>query len=176
MGYKSMKKFTSDEKTIAMNIDKKYKWMARDKNGALFAYLLNPTKKEKLGAWVSNDHYYIPISDLFGQGLFNSIKWEDDEPTLIKDIYDPQILDDIEREYIKFVLKPFHEEVSYVEKLVDDLIDDGSYSKEYLYVKLHDGEFVFPDFDKGKMYVGMEIDKKYKLDELGITYKDGENE
>lgn len=173
MGYKSMKKFTSDEKTIAMNIDKKYKWIARDKCGVLFAFPDMPIKKET-GIWGCD--CYVCINALFDQGLFNSIKWEDDEPTLIKDIYDPQILDDIEREYIEFVLKPFHEEVSYVEKLVDDLIDDGSYSKEYLYVKLHDGEFIFPDFDSGKMYIGMEIDKKYKLDELGITYKDGENE
>ena len=166
MGYKSMKKFTSDEKTIAMNIDKKYKWISRNSYGNIYVYQNKPTKLN--ACW---DEAFTRSGEFFVfNHLFSAIKWEDDEPTLIKDIYDPQILDDIEREYIKFVLKPFHEEVSYVEKLVDDLIDDGSYSKEYLYVKLHDGEFVFPDFDSGKMYIGMETDKKYKLDELGITY------
>lgn len=164
--------FTEDEKIIARNIDKKFEWMARDKNGTLFFYSFRPVKKEEIKKWGNNSREYAEYVStiLFNRELFKSIKWEDDEPTRISDIYDPQILDDIEREYIKFVLKPFHEEVSYVEKLVDNLIDDGSYSKEFLYVKLHDGEFIFPDFDKGKMYVGMEVDKKYKLDELGITY------
>lgn len=170
MGYKSMKKFTSDEKIIARNINKKFEWIARDSDGNLYVYKGKPKKEER--SWYYDDYGYI----YYFNHLFLAVKWQDDEPTLIKDIYDPQILDDIEREYIKFVLKPFHEEVSYVEKLVDDLIDDGSYSKEYLYVKLHDGEFIFPDFDSGKMYIGMEIDKKYTLGELGITYKGGENE
>lgn len=165
MGYKSMKKFTSDEKIIAKHINRKCKWIAIDSDGCIYIFIKKPTKLEY--GWNSSTGF----DEFFAfSHMFKSIKWEDDEPTLIKDIYDPQILDDIEREYIKFVLKPFHEEVSYVEKLVDNLIDDGSYSKEYLYVKLHDGQFVFPDFDSGKMYIGMETDKKYKLDELGITY------
>ena len=164
------KMFTEDEKIIARNIDKKFEWMARDKNGLLYAHSSKPTKKGR--SWVNNYHYYyyVSVSALFGQEMFKSIKWQDDEPMLIKDIYDPQIIDDIEREYIRSVLKPFHEEVSYVEKLVDNLIDDGSYSKEFLYIKLYDGEFTFPDFDPGKMYKGMEPRREYTLEELGIKY------
>lgn len=30
-----MKKYTEDEKIIAKSIDKKYKWLAREKNGSL---------------------------------------------------------------------------------------------------------------------------------------------
>ena len=167
-----MKKFTEDEKIIARKINKIFKWMARDKNGALFSYLFNPTKEEKLGSWVSNNHYYIPISDLFGRGLFNSIKWEDDGPTRISDIYNPQILNDIERKYLKTILKPFHDEVNYIKKIKDCMIDNETQNKEYLYIKLYDGEFVFPDFDSGKMYSGMERNEEYKLDELGIAYDD----
>lgn len=167
MGYKSMKKFTSDEKTIAMNIDKKYKWIARDKCGVLFAFPDMPIKKET-GIWGCD--CYVCINALFGQELFNSIKWEDDEPTLIKDIYDPQILDEAEREYLKTVLKPFHEEVKYVRKFADNPKGDGTYGKEFLFIAFHDGNFAFPDFDSGKMYSGMEPNKKYTLEELGITY------
>lgn len=165
-----MKKFTEDEKIIARKINKKFKWMARDKNGALFAYLLSPTKEEKLGSWVSNNHYSISISALFGRGLFYSIKWEDDEPTRISDIYNPQILDDIEQKYLKTILEPFHDEVDYIKKIKDYMIDNKTYNKEYLYIKLYDGDFTFPSFDLGKMYSGMEVDKRYKLEELGITY------
>lgn len=167
-----MKKFTEDEKIIARKINKKFKWMARDKNGSLFVYVSNPTKEEKFGAWVSNNHYYISINAVFDQGLFKSIKWKDAEPTRISDIYNPQILDDIEQKYLKTILEPFHDEVDYVKKLKDYLIDGHTYRKEYLYIKLYDGEFTFPDFDAGKMYAGMELSKRYKLDELGITYAD----
>ena len=169
------KMFTEDEKIIARNIDKKFEWMARDKNGLLYAHSSKPTKKGR--SWVNNYHYYyyVSVSALFGQEMFKSIKWQDDEPTLIKDIYDPQILDEAEREYLKTVLKPFHEEVDNVKKIKHHMIDNETYNKEYLYIKFYDGEFTFPDFDAGKMYKGMEPGgtepgREYTLDELGIKY------
>lgn len=125
-----MKRFTEDEKTIARNMHKSYKWMVRDKSGALFAYQFKPIKKEKTGIWDYKPHYCV--SALFGQELFRAIKWEDDEPTRIRDIYDPHILDDAEREYLGTVLKPFHDDMKYVVK--------------------HDGIFTFTDFDEGKMH------------------------
>ena len=85
-------------------------------------------------------------------------------------------MDDVEREYLKAVLKPFHKKVEYVKKYVRDIRRDGTYANEYLFIALRSGYFYFPDFDKGKMYTGMEVGKKYTLKELGITYKDGENE
>lgn len=39
-----MKNFTEDEKFIARNIDKKYKWIARDSNGNLYVYGEKPEK------------------------------------------------------------------------------------------------------------------------------------
>ena len=159
--------FTEDEKTIARNIDKKFEWMARDKNGKLFFYSFRPVKKEEIKKWGNNSREYAEYVSaiLFNRELFKSIKWEDDEPTRISDIYDPQILDEAEREYLKTILKPFHEKVDYVVKLWEHF-----YSKEYLFIKLYDGSFAFPDFDPGKMYAGMEQDREYKLDELGIKY------
>ena len=104
--------------------------------------------------------------------MFKSIKWEDKEPTRIIDIYDPQILNDVEREYLKTILKPFNENVNYVAKFGDCPKGDGTYDKEYLNISLRDGRLLFPDFDPGKMYVGMELGKKYKLDELKIKYEE----
>ena len=167
-----MKEFTEDEKVIARNIDKKFEWMVRDSKGALFVYQDIPFKKDMWGIWGNGSCGYACINSLFVQGLFKSIKWEDYEPTLIKDIYDPHILDDVEREYLKTILKPFREEVEYVRKFGDKPKADGTYVKEFLYISFHDGNFAFPYFDSGKMYSGMERNKKYKLDELGITYTD----
>lgn len=172
-----MKEFTEDEKIIARNIDKRYKWIARDKFGTLCVYLLKPFKKEGTRMWVSSCAEIARVDLLLDKGLFKSIRWEDDEPTLIRDIYDPQVLDDIEREYLKEVLKPFHEKVVYVVKHGIDFKDGRHCDKEYLYIKFCERDvafpnFTFPGFNSGKMYSGMELDKKYKLNELGIIYTD----
>lgn len=126
-----------------------------------------PTKGTIANVWQTMNHL---TSGFPYVGMFEPIKWEDDEPTLIKDIYDPQILDEAEREYLKTILKPFHEKVDYVVKLWEHFDDGECYSKEYLFIKFYDGSFGFPSFDPGKMYSGMELDKKYKLDELNIKY------
>lgn len=170
-----MEKFTEDEKTIARNINKKYRWIARDSDGGLCIYKEKPKKSGII--WnIRSGALFDKIETLDGfSHMFWAIKWEDDEPTRISDIYDPQVLDDVERKYLKMVLKPFHDKVTCVEKLHSYTIG-GTYNNEFLHIKLCDGEFTFPDFNREKMYTGMELSKKYTLKELGITYKGGENE
>lgn len=168
-----MKKITEDEKTIAKNIDKEYKWMARNSDGRLCIYKEKP-KKSRIIWNVTSGGLFDKLETLAAfSHMFKSIKWEDDEPTLIKDIYDPQILDDVERKYLKTILKPFHDEVGYIKKSEEYLAGEGWCKKEFLFIKLRDGGFIFPGFDPGKMYSGMELDKQYKLYELGITYTEG---
>jgi len=175
-----MKEFSEDEKVIAMHINKKYKWMARDKDGELFMYVNKPTKRDRLNIWTV-DYGYLNIKNFIDdKDMFKNIKWEDDGPTRISDIYGPQILDDAEREYLKAVLKPFHEKIEYVVKHGDEFADDGTYHKEFLFIAYSDGNrdkgyLTFPDFDAGKAYSGMELGKRYKLGELGITYKEVES-
>lgn len=165
-----MKEFSEDEKAVARNIDKDYKWIARNKDGNLLAYKIRPEKTTFVWETLLVRSYDLAIFN----HMFKPIKWEDSYPTRIMDIYNPPILDDVEREYLGYVLKPFHEEVGYVEKREDHILGEETYSKEYLYVKLYDGGFTFPDFDCGKMYSGMKLGKRYALDELGITYTDDE--
>lgn len=162
-----MKTFTEVEKTIARNIDWEYKWMARDRDGNLCVYGGKPKKRND--SWIADDYGYL----CYFNHLFPAIKWEDEEPIRIRDIYNPPILSDAEREYLKMVLKPFHENVAYVEKVhYYPMTVDASSSLAFLFIKLHDGKLEFPNFDSRKMYLGMELNKKYKMDELGITYKE----
>ena len=166
-----MKEFTNDEKIIAKNIDKNYKWIARDRDGNLCAYEEKPKKEGD--NWFSDGYEYI----YYFNHLFPAIKWDDDEPTRICDIYNPQVLDDAEREYLKTILKPFHEAVKYVEKVTESVFDEDGRNKEFLFIAFYGrGSFAFPDFDAGAMYSGMELNKKYSLDELGITYRGKTNE
>ena len=161
-----MSKFTDDEKIIAKNISKEYKWMARDKSGLLYAFALKPHKDFIFDIWESVSQ--MCDMDAF-DWMFKSITWEDKEPTRISDIYNPQILDDVEREYLRAVLKPFREKVVYVAKCLGPTAFGN---KERLFIAFYFGGFTLPDFDPGKMYSGMERNKKYTLDELGITYDD----
>ena len=167
-----MKNFTNDEKAIARNIDEEYKWIARDRDGELCIYKEKPRKEGNY--WYFDGYGRIS----YFNHLFSAIKWEDKEPTLISDIYNPPVLDDAERKYLKTVLKPFHEAVKYIKKIASydkERLFTG-YDKEYVFAAFYDGGlFAFPNFDAGTMYTGMELNKEYKLDELGITYEEKRN-
>lgn len=162
-----MKTFTEDEKAIARNIDEEYKWIARDRDGELCIYEEKPRKEGNY--WYFDGYGRIS----YFNHLFSAIKWEDKEPTLISDIYNPRVLDDAEREYLKTVLKPFRGAVKYVAKFPAIVSDEDNRNKDYVFVAFYGrGSFVFPNFDAGTMYTGMELNKEYKLYELGITYEE----
>ena len=94
--------------------------------------------------------YYIIL------GLLNG----DDE------IIKKPILDDVERKYLSNVIKPFRKQVVSICKL-----DNINY--ECIVIKYHNisgytGTVCFPSFEKGTMYKGMEAEKRYSLEELGL--------
>lgn len=76
---------------------------------------------------------------------------------------DPKILTDKEKAYLSAVINPFREKVEYIQKC----FDLGSKAYIYIYVKKC-GSMIFPTFRKGTMYKGMEVNKKYTLEELGL--------
>ena len=82
------KQFTDDELYILNNIDKKYKWMAKDKNGLICTFVSKPIKTEKLWSdgW-SNGESYASL-EAIKNSLFTEIKWEDEEPVYIDDYVD----------------------------------------------------------------------------------------
>lgn len=77
------------------------------------------------------------------------------------------ILDEVEKRYLSNVIKPFRDRVEAITKY-----DNGK--SEYIVIRcsnLLNGitEYMyFPVFEKGAMYKGMEIDKRYTLEELGL--------
>ena len=76
------KKFTDDELCILRNIDKKYKWIARDESGSLCIFDEKPKKSEEM--WdnvICSDFIELNCYN----SLFNSIQWEDEEPIRIDD-------------------------------------------------------------------------------------------
>ena len=78
------------------------------------------------------------------------------------------ILDDVEKEYLSAVIKPFRNRVKYITKF------RGVFDNEFIeigHVMDNEAELYYielPLFKKGTMYKGMEIKKEYTLDDLGL--------
>lgn len=85
-------------------------------------------------------------------------------PTKYETIYkrEEPILDDIEKEYLSIVIRPFREKVKYIVKR-NTLIE-----KEYIAINFKDNSGCLPDFKKNTMYKNMELNKYYTLEELGL--------
>ena len=77
-------------------------------------------------------------------------------------------LDEKEKEYLSAVIKPWRKSVKFVMKKRSC---DREYQFIYIAYKDADGnydELVFPLFKPNTMYKGMELDKEYSLEELGL--------
>ena len=75
--------------------------------------------------------------------------------------YKEPILDDVEKEYLSAVIKPFRKRIKYIVIWYDG-------SEQFLHIELYDEYINFPNFKANTMYKGMEPKKQYTLDELGL--------
>lgn len=85
------------------------------------------------------------------------LKW------LLEEAKEP-VLDEVERKYLSEVIKPFRKMIAYIVKAQD--FDDG---KQCIRIILQNGDGMhFPYLDDDAMYKGMEVNKEYSLEELGL--------
>ena len=75
----------------------------------------------------------------------------------------PDILDDVEKRYLSAVIRPFRKRVDYIMKSSNSCCD-----KEYIFIRLDDDFLSLPYFEAGTMYQGMELERAYTLEELGL--------
>lgn len=76
--------------------------------------------------------------------------------------YKEPILDEVEREYLSAVIKPFKGNVDYICKR----LNHGGY---YIAIVSNGSDVPkLPYFPNNEMYKGMELDHRYKLKELGL--------
>lgn len=77
--------------------------------------------------------------------------------------YKEPILTDSEREYLSAVIKPFRKNVMDVIKL------QRSDGRQYIRIRICVGDYAeLPLFNNNTMYKGMEVDKYYTPEELGL--------
>ena len=90
---------------------------------------------------------------LFGASI--PFKWLCEE-------YKELILDDVEKDYLSAVIKPFRKRIKYIVIWCDG-------SEQFLHIELYNDEYVnFPNFKANTIYKGMEPKKQYTLDESGL--------
>ena len=78
--------------------------------------------------------------------------------------YKEPILDDVEKEYLSAVIKPFRNRVKYIVKTYG-----VSEARQFIRIIMRDCEYSnLPFFKGGTMYNGMKVDKQYTLQELGL--------
>ena len=72
------------------------------------------------------------------------------------------ILDEKEKEYLSAVIKPFRDQVISISK------KSANYG-EFIGISIDEAEDIYlPYFKKGTIYKGMELNKDYTLEELGL--------
>lgn len=154
-------------------------WDGTEEELVLAEYTYEDLKKSPIGTKVTfengevlvkdeenyfeNVHKCREIANLYNlkdnySDLGKIIKIEEPE---YKTVYEAklEILDEVEKRYLRGVIRPF--EVRFIKKV--DLTN-----AEYIYIELKSDHISLPNFSSNTMYKGMEIDKKYTLEELGL--------
>ena len=76
--------------------------------------------------------------------------------------YKPELLDYVEKKYLSEVIRPFRKEVTTIKKI------EAPAGREYISILLKDDGMCLPCFKKDTMYKGMEPEKRYTPEELGL--------
>ena len=100
--------------------------------------------------------------DIYGEYDMCDDTWEE---------YKEDILDKEEKKYLSSVIRPFRDRVISIKKI--DMYLGSNKDCEYIFGDLDNkygvvDAFSLPYFPKGSMYKGMETDKRYTLEELGL--------
>lgn len=80
------------------------------------------------------------------------------------EISEKEILDKVEKEYLQNIVKPFKNKVEHIVKMKRSEKDRAFIS----ILIVNDYAITFPDFDSNAMYKGMELNRMYTIEELGL--------
>lgn len=139
-----------------------YKWIARYESGRLFAHCDKPIKVNNIWGSFGDSvcvGKFVPI--------FQNIRFGDKEPVSLEAIVHPRILDDVEKEYLSAVIKPFRDRVKHICK-VWYITSSSEYQRIYITLSDDSYNIDLPLFKKETMYKGMKTGKSYTLEELGL--------
>ena len=84
----------------------------------------------------------------------------------LEEEYVPDILTEKEKAYLSAVIKPFREEVEWIERMDNSFVNGNQH--QFLCISLTNDYCCLPLFKKDTMYKGMQVYKEYTLEELGL--------
>lgn len=112
--------------------------------------------------YLQMENYTTNLLDKDKDTNFDIIKVE--RPTGYETVFErkEEILDEVEKRYLRDVIRPFSEDIENIRKITVG-------KKECLMILFKDGDTMsFKNFKKGAMYKNMEADRSYTLEELGL--------
>lgn len=165
-------KWNKNEKLVAFNEEDlelvyTYEDLKKSPIGTKVIFENNTLIKTGENNYESNDYYrdnadLKDLKDNCGSCFLGKIiKIEEPE---YKTVYETkgEILDEAEKRYLRGVIRPFRDKVTYIRKFVystgDAKID----------IVVENWYICLPTFPKNQMYKNMEDDKEYTLEELGL--------
>lgn len=132
---------------------------------------LDEGKKIRRKDW-EKDHYITLVDNqVVSQNGWSSGLCIDDFSANWWEEYKEPILDEEEKKYLSAVIKPFRDRVVYIRKVkVGECNKFISIKvKRYDYDEEDSNEYIdLPYFRENTMYVNMEVEKEYNLEELGL--------
>ena len=155
----NLKMFTEDEKAILRSLPSPFKWIARDGDGWLFVYEDKPKRDGIEFICVYLDSEYDDI-EIF-KHIFKGVTFEN-SPIRFR----AEVLDEVEKAYLKSVFSPFRRRIAYVSKH-----NEQKGTQFIMAVLKNNDRILFPSFKPDTMYKGMEVDETYSLEDLGIRYE-----
>ena len=139
---------------LGVEIGEEFKVKKEDEDKVDYRYKF--TEKGLIGI-LSNDIRFEALNTLLGilSGEYEMVKLP------------KPVLDDIEKEYLSYVIKPFRNSVKYFYKFT---CANGDYEAIVAKIEAYGycDSLNFPKFKKGSMYKGMELIKEYSLEELDL--------
>lgn len=149
-------------------------------------YTYEDLKKSPIGTKITFENGEVLVKDDDGN-YSNKKRWRDDsdlkelkdrintlgkiikieEPTY-QTVYEvkQEILDEVEKRYLKGVIRPFRDKVKFIEKVTKSYNDNR---ESFINIDIdNDENIMLPYFDTYTMYKGMELGEKYTLKELGL--------
>lgn len=147
-------------------------------------YTYEDLKKSPIGTKITFENGEVLVKDDDGN-YSNKKRWRDDsdlkelkdrvntlgkiikieEPTY-QTVYESkvEILDEVEKRYLRGVIRPFRKDIETIRRLYSQTKE-----KDYIQIRYKDDRPTnLPYYDRDTMYKGMELNKHYTLEELGL--------
>src|SRR5699024_2309935 len=140
-----MPKINQEEYEVLKELDDKWKWIARNYNGALITYTGKPMKNPNL--------YWDSFGERMDDRLFQFIQWEDKEPYNIQELIEEYLYDN----QPKLFIDGQEQSYEFIEESEEKEVKDLQWMKDKIEKDYADGKRVQSRIKDGEKIEGIDI-------------------